>query len=175
MKITDKHCLLCLTIIIYYYVIQDPDHQLRPSLNFRQQLGPKEAIVRSRSVQLLLNQLLCLIHPALYEAALLCRKTLLKQTKDWHVTQLWMSVFHALTVISNGTSKAHRDTKGYLPWYDMLISIGTVEQLSLDIPELHLKLSYNPGTVIALTGHALTHEVTVWPAGKERACWAFFF
>lgn len=167
-------------IIIYYpylllYDLKDPEHQLRPSLNFCQQLSTKECIIQSWSVQQLLNHLLCLIHPALFEAALLCQERVQEETKDLHVTQLWTSVFHALSVISNGTSRAHRDTKGYLPWYDILISIGTVDELSLNIPELHLKLSYTPGTVIALTGHALMHEVNAWQPGKERACWAFFF
>ena len=83
-------------------------------------------------------------------------------------------MFHGITIISNGTTKPHRDTKGHLEWFDILVSLGNADDLFLDLPELQTKLSYKPRTVIVIGGHAITHAVSEWAERRERACWAFF-
>ena len=76
-------------------------------------------------------------------------------------------------MISNGSTREHRDTKGHLPWFDMLVSVGSTKALYLNLPEIKTKLFYHPRTVVVIAGHALTHSVDPWENG-ERACWAFF-
>lgn len=147
-----------------------------PSLNLRNRSDTKECIVRSQNVQMFLNMLLALVHPLLYASSLQAKALNEVQLteSDQYVAGLWVSVFHGIAIISNGTTKLHRDTKGELPWYDILVSIGTVEELFLELPELKTRLSYTPWTVVVLAGHAIGHEVQNWEEGKEHACWAFF-
>ena len=131
--------------------------------------------MQSRPVLHRLNHLLALVHPALYKSLELCQAAVHQSSRDEdrYVCELWESLFHGIAIISNGSTRAHRDTKGHLPWYDMLVSIGSVDSLTLNVPELNLKLRYDPRTVVVIAGHVLSHSVERWEAG-ERACWAFF-
>ena len=156
--------------------LQNPSHVICPSLNLRERSDVKECIVHSWRVQKLLNMVLASVHPLLYASAAEAKAANeLQLTKaDPYVASLWESVFHGIAVISNGTTQHHRDTKVELPWYNILVSIGTVENLFLELPELKTRLSYSLWTVVALAGYAISHGVQRWEEGKERACWAFF-
>ena len=157
-------------------MFQNPDHRddIRPSVNLRERTDCKECIIQSKKVIAFINLVLALTNPALYETAQHCQLALQQTSKDAYVNTLWHSVFHGISIISNGTTKPHRDTKGNTDWFDILVSIGNVNELFLDIPELQTKLTYKPRTVVAIGGHALTHAVGKWKRGEERACWAFF-
>jgi hypothetical protein len=154
--------------------LQDPSHPIRPSENLRDRGDIKECIVQSGDVQKILNLLLALVHTPLYESATACNSAIFENSPDQYVCSLWKSVFHGISIISNGTTKLHRDTKGHIPWYDFLVSIGNAEDLYLDLPELRTSLYYKPRTVVALAGHAIGHRMEAWEEGRERACWAFF-
>lgn len=43
--------------------------------------------------------------------------------------------------------------------HNLLVSLGTHQECSMEIQELEAELSYQPGTVIALCGKALKHRV----------------
>ncbi len=57
--------------------------------------------------------------------------------------------------------------------YDLLFSSGTHEQCMLDVRDLGLRLSYLPGTAVAIAGKVLRHGVEAWDGG-ERICQARF-
>ena len=155
---------------------QNPDHRddIRPSVNLRETTDCKECVIQSKNVILFTNLVLALTNPLLYETAQQCHLALQQMSTDAYVNSLWHSVFHGISIISNGTTKPHRDTKGNIDWFDILVSVGNVDELCLDLPELQVKLTYKPQTIIAIGGHALTHAVEKWKIGEERACWAFF-
>jgi hypothetical protein len=67
----------------------------------------------------------------------------------------------------------HRDTGAAPTDYDFLVSSGTHKQCKLDVQELGLKLSYPPGTGVAIVGRILRHGVKTWKGG-ERICQARF-
>ena len=61
-----------------------------------------------------------------------------------------------------------------MDYYDLLLSFGTAEDLTLEIPELKADLKYSPGTAVFICGRGLVHQVSEWKAGGERCCWAHF-
>jgi hypothetical protein len=116
---------------------------------------------------------LALTHPDLYSAAVMGLQVLRQQGGDKNLSKFWSSVFTGINVISNRRTIAHRDRFGHLPWYDLLVSVGTYTQAYLVLPDLGAKLVYNPGTVVLLCGKLLSHEVPFWGSG-DRVCWAHF-
>lgn len=155
---------------------QNLNHPVQPSANLVERADCKECIVQSQDVQVFINILLALVHPTLYESATSCKALYSSSlsSDDQYISSLWKSVFQGIAVISNGTTKEHRDTKGHSPWYDVLVSLGNVSDFYLHLPELRAKITYNPRTVVMIAGHAITHSVEKWADGQERACWAFF-
>ena len=57
--------------------------------------------------------------------------------------------------------------------YDFLFSGGTHTECFLEVRELGARLSYLPGTGIAISGKVLRHGVMSWEGG-ERICHARF-
>ena len=76
-----------------------------------------------------------------------------------------------VSVIANRASVCHVDTKGSKEWYDFLLTAGTYNKCWFRLPDLQLQLEYLPGTVVALNGRILRHEVLEWKGG-DRVCYA---
>jgi len=83
----------------------------------------------------------------------------------------WPGAMPGISVISNRASICHTDVNGYKEWYDFLVAAGTYEECWFRLPDLELHLKYLPGTVVALNGRILRHEVVEWEGG-DRVCYA---
>ena len=145
------------------------------SADFRDSKGD-EFVSQVQNVELLHNAILALISPDLYwkgfEAVnqLLHGNFLLKQHE---VIQHWTSAFSAWQVISNRITRAHRDIGAAPMVYDLLTCAGTYKSSLLHVQDLGARFHYTPGTVVALCGKVLLHEVKDWQGG-ERVCIAHY-
>ena len=137
---------------------------------------PRESVAMSRNVERHLNWLLAMVHPRLYKNACSVQEWLRSSNSEEmkHISTIWESLFPCIAVISNSKTPTHRDSHGIIDYYDLLLSIGNAEDLVLELPELQLKLSYPPGTVVFICGRGLAHKVPAWNKEMERCCWAHF-
>jgi hypothetical protein len=128
---------------------------------------------------LLLNAIMTLTHRSLHLAGHNAISKL-KQT-EWldtniktndHV-QYWNSVFSGISVIANRITRRHRDSGGAFSWPDLLLSSGTHKTARFHLNDINARLSYPPGTVVAVCGGILSHSVPEW-SGGERVCVAHF-
>jgi len=116
------------------------------------------------------------ISPELYDAGRSAVIELQGGTGLWQVhdvIQSWGSVWVGLAVIVNRLTPLHRDWGGAPPIYDFLVSAGTHDTCTLDVPDIGAKFKYSPGTVVPICGKALRHGVAGW-SGGERICLAYF-
>ena len=84
-----------------------------------------------------------------------------------------MSVWSGFSIIVNRMTLLHRDVGAEPMHYDLLVSGGTHQQCVLDVCELGSRLSYPPGTGVAIVGKVLRHGVKTWDGG-ERVCQTCF-
>jgi len=82
-------------------------------------------------------------------------------------------VWSGFSLIVNRKTFFHRDVGAAPMDYDLLFSSGTHQQCTLDVQDLGLRLSYLPGTGVAIAGKVLRHGVRTWEGG-ERICQARF-
>jgi len=120
-----------------------------------------------------LNNVLAMTHPDLHLAAAKGLEVLRQQRGINDLSNHWTSIFTGINVISNRRTINHRDRFGHLPWYDLLLSVGTYKRAKLVLHDLQAQFAYNPGTVVLLCGKLLYHEVPFWGAG-DRVCYAHF-
>ena len=98
-------------------------------------------------------------------------------SKAWDQEQIveaarsWPGSLPGISVISNRASICHLDVNGHKEWYDFLVAAGTYKSCWFRLPDLELQLEYLPGTVVALNGRILRHEVVEWEGG-DRVCYA---
>lgn len=128
----------------------------------------------SKDIEKFLNLTLSLIHPDLFETGLIILKKLRDLEKTSAIARKWQSVFSGVAVICNRRTPSHRDFKSRPEWYDMLVShTGPAARPLLSVTDLGLHLKYSSGTVDALCGTVLKHQVLSWGKG-DRACYAHF-
>ena len=148
-------------------------------------LRTKKAVawmVKIAPIEQLLDKLIGAISPQLHQAA---SEAMLKVgcgglgigSKTWgedkiaEVARSWPVAVSGISVISNRASVCHMDLNGHKEWYDFLLTAGTYNECWFRLPDLDLKLKYLPGTVVALNGRILKHEVVEWKGG-DRVCYA---
>lgn len=133
-------------------------------------------------VQQLLNKLFGTVSPKLHQAVSeAMRKVGWEElpigSKAWSQTAIseaarcWPSAMPGISVISNRASICHLDINGHKEWYDFLVAAGSYKECWFRFPDLDLQLEYLPGTVVALNGRILRHEVVDW-VGGDRVCYA---
>jgi hypothetical protein len=129
--------------------------------------------------EILHNAILSLIAPDLYDASNQAIEKLKNDQKGrWlrsfhpHVS-LWPSVFSAWQIIVNRITPPHRDAGAAPSMYDVLTSLGTHTSCHFILSDCGTTFSYGPGTVIAICGRVLRHEVRSWEGG-ERICLAHY-
>jgi hypothetical protein len=118
-----------------------------------------------------------LISPELFSARAKAIRMLKKgeHVNKWHDNvKLWPSFFSGLEVISNHKTPYHRDVHSAPAMYDFLVSGGNHTRTWLTLPDIKMKLLYNPGTVTAICGKVLRHGVLQWEKEKDRLCIAHF-
>jgi hypothetical protein len=134
---------------------------------------PQECIAMCRGVEQQPNWLLAMIHHDMYTNALQVQEWLHNYEHTAPLSKLWECLFPCIAVISNRKTANHRDSHGIVDCYDLLLSIGTADDLILSLPEVKVTLPYGPGTVVFINGRGLTHGVPEWEQGSD-CCWAHF-
>ena len=152
--------------------LEDP---LVVSADFRDSRGA-EFVSRVQNVELLHNAILALISPDLYWKGFEVVDRLLHGnflSKHHQVTHHWISLFSAWQVISNRITPAHRDMGAAPMVYDLLTCAGTYKCSLFYVHDLGARFHYTPGSVVAICGRVLLHEVKDWQGG-DRICIAHY-
>ena len=143
------------------------------SANFKEPAALEwlDSISESNAV---LSAILAVIHPKLHDAG---RQTAmrLRDTPDigpQGVLYRWASVFNGVSVISNRDMPSHRDGSSRNNWYDILATLGSYEDCTLELPGLGISLEYGPGAVVGISGKVLEHAVHDFKG--DRVCYAYF-
>lgn len=140
--------------------------------------GPRGWLTDMAKINALLSGILRIIHPRMHkdgENALrqLAEKAEAEADRDMaSALSIWGSVYSSMSVMVNRATPYHTDMNGRQSWLDMLLTVGDYKPLDFVIPSLELRLRYNPGTVVALSGSALEHGVG--NADGNRACLAYY-
>lgn len=125
----------------------------------------------------LINGILALVNPPLYRSGLeaFCKLKMEEKSLAWRSPswEKWVSLFSGIGVIADRRSPPHKDTGGWPDAYDLLASMGKHESAELKVHESGHRLSYNPGTLVAIAGRRLTHSCTTWQG--SRLCLAHYF
>ncbi|KAI5980638.1 hypothetical protein F5J12DRAFT_732413, partial [Pisolithus orientalis] len=129
-------------------------------------------------LQAVLLGALCIMHPKMYlhgwEAITQLRsKAATWQDEDMEaVLPMWKLVYSSMSVMVNHTSPAHKDMNGQKVWLDTLLTVSNYLWLHFLFLELRIWLQYNLGTIIALAGSALVHQVDSVDGDQE--CLAYY-
>ena len=144
----------------------------KPSTNFIKPaaLNWLDAIAESNAI---LSTILVVMNPALYDAGWEIVKRLRATSKiDSHILSRWASIFSGVSVISNHNTPVHRDGNSRWNWYEILATLGSYRDCSLELPGVGISLEYSPGMVVGLLGNMLEHKVGDFE--RDRACYAYF-
>jgi len=120
----------------------------------------------------LLNAIVAMTAPELFHCGAQATKELRKVAMH-PSTNLWRSVYSGMTIIANRRTPTHRDTGGALQHFDLLLSAGDHRNAELHVPDITIKLEYNPGTAVLIMGRALAHSVPLTWRGS-RICLAHY-
>ena len=82
---------------------------------------------------------------------------------------IWPSVYNTASIMANRCSPYHMDMNGKVEWFDQLLMVAGLDMV---FPRQHLRLRYNPGTMIAFFGRLLVHGVG--DVEGERVCIACY-
>jgi hypothetical protein len=156
---------------------QDEQYFLKPSDNIRKNFYLANRWIQdTHKFERFLNLTLSLIHPELFEMGLHMLRKLRKEDYTRDISREWQSVYTGISAIVNRITPGHRDSKGRPEWFDLLVNYnnkGKGSNPRLFIEDVGLDLNYSSGTVIALCGSVLKHEVRQW-GGGDRICMAHF-
>lgn len=107
------------------------------------------------------------IHPTQYYYALQALKELdsypdhcKEPARLREILSLWTIPFNAMQIISNRETPLHQDVQGRNEWYDILLTLGEYDNGRMVLPGLGLRLVYNPGTLVAISGKMVLHGVS---------------
>jgi hypothetical protein len=129
-------------------------------------------LAKSRSLHLSVEALMSITVPELRKRGQEVIEKMKEEEAHEHVS-LWSSSYSALTTIVNRVTPRHRDHGGAPTHLDTLVSAGRHEGAYLEVPDLGLRLKYDPGTVVIIAGRILSHRVPMWAEG-ERICFAYY-
>jgi hypothetical protein len=113
----------------------------------------------------LLNAILQIVHPELWETNTKAIPLLLEKLKN--PLPSWPSVYPAMDIIANRETPRHFDTGGENSFYDHLVSIGQKHDAHLMLPDLHGTFAYQPGTSVLFSGKVLAHSCPKWSTGER--------
>ena len=129
----------------------------------------------------LIGSILGVVHPELYAQGVEAMTVLSGKGARYvdnedqllRALKVWTSPFSALSVITNRSTPAHRDTKGRNEWLDLVVALGEDDSVGImTFPGLGLSVGYDPGTIIAIAGKVIRHAAEF--EGGERACIAYY-
>ena len=121
----------------------------------------------------ILSAILAVMNPALYDAGWEMVKRLRATPEiSSHILNRWASIFSGVSVTSNCDTPAHRDGNSRWNWYEILATLRSYRNCSLELPGVRISLDYSPGTVVGLLGNTLEHKVGGFEG--DRVCYAYF-
>jgi hypothetical protein len=98
-------------------------------------------------------------HHDMYANALQVQEWLRDYKHTVPLSKLWECLFSCIAVISNGKTANYHDSRGIVDCYNLLLSIGTADDVVFSLPEIKVTLPYGQGTVVFVNGRGLTHGV----------------
>lgn len=131
-----------------------------------------------RDAHALLSATLSIIHPQLYTVG---RESMIRlwqtasaerDNKMLDILRIWPSVYNTASIMANRCSPYHVDMNGKVEWFDQLLTVGRYTGLDMVFPRQHLRLRYDPGTMIAFSGRLLVHGAG--DVEGERVCIAWY-
>jgi len=122
-----------------------------------------------------LNEIFSVLSPELYHAGMEAREELQHSSNNNIVlaATTWVSCFTGISVIANHVTPPHIDTFGHYCWYDLLAAAGRYTRCKFRFRDLGGECDYLPGTLLAINGNFIQHEVDDWE-GPDRICYAHF-
>jgi len=87
------------------------------------------------------------------------------------ILQHWSAPFSGLSLMNNRMTPPHRDNGGGYHWMDLLITVGRYRRGLLELPGLGIRVLYNAGTAVAVSGRVVRHAAS---AEGERLCIAYY-
>ena len=122
----------------------------------------------------LLDGILAVAHPALYEASIrLMTKLFADHPASRAVVSEWPSCYSAVQIIVNRQSVRHRDVSGAPGWLDLLLTLGSYgEKAVMELRNLGASLSYDAGSAVLLSARLVVHGVPKVPT--DRVCLALY-
>ncbi|PCH34514.1 hypothetical protein WOLCODRAFT_78460 [Wolfiporia cocos MD-104 SS10] len=121
---------------------------------------------------ILSGMMMVVMHPDLHVAGRECMRQLAQNEELKNTLQRWASIFNGAQIISNWVTPAHHDLKSRMQWYDLLASIGSYHNASLELHGANISIKDGPGTVISLCGTAVRHSLMKYEG--DRLCYAYF-
>ncbi|KIO02639.1 hypothetical protein M404DRAFT_147770, partial [Pisolithus tinctorius Marx 270] len=156
-------------------------HHPEVSLLLKSKLQPKEVhewLQCTAGLQAILSGALHIMHLKMYLHGWEAITRLRSKAAEWQdedmeaILPMWNSVYSSMSVMVNHTSPPHKNMNGQKVWLDTLLTVGNYPWLHFLVMELGIQLQYNLGTVIALVGLALIHQVN--SIDGNRACLAYY-
>jgi hypothetical protein len=121
---------------------------------------------------------MAIMHPNMYvtgQEALVQLGGWAERERDRDILEVlptWPSVYSVALVMVNQVSLFHLDIQGRPQWLDLLVSVGNHEELDMVLPTIGLRLQYNPGSVLAMSGQLIKHGVG--PISGNRGVVSFY-
>ncbi|KAI6014944.1 hypothetical protein EDC04DRAFT_2608834 [Pisolithus marmoratus] len=108
----------------------------------------------------MISNVLSIIHPLLYKAEIQgIEKLKMETTWNNHIMEraltVWPTAFTNISLISNRACPLHHDLHLSGNWYDIMANVGDHSSCIMSIPTLGVELVYDPGRVVAFSGHLL--------------------
>ena len=129
----------------------------------------------------LIGSILGVTHPQLYHQGIAAltqlswegAKFVDNEEQLMRALKVWTSPFNALSVVTNWSTPAHRDTKGRNKWLDIITALGEDDSVGImTFSGLGLSVDYNPGMIVAIVGKVIQHAANF--EGGERACITYY-
>jgi hypothetical protein len=121
---------------------------------------------------------MAIMHPDMYvmgQEALVQLGGWAERERDGNILEvlpMWPSVYSVTSVMVNQVSPFHLDIQGWPQWLDLLVSIRDHEELDMVLPTIGLRLWYDPGSVLAMSGQLIKHGVG--PVSGNRGVVSFY-
>jgi Oxygenase domain of the 2OGFeDO superfamily len=132
-----------------------------------------------KELSALIGGILSIIHPDLYKAGIeafdqLAHDHSKVQEHDEYLQllQYWTTPFSGMSIISNRETPIHQDVQTRDSWYDVLLTVGDYSNGRVELPTFGVRLQYDPGTIVALSGKVVPHGVP--KCDGNRVCLAYF-
>ncbi|KAI6039422.1 hypothetical protein EDC04DRAFT_2603188 [Pisolithus marmoratus] len=108
----------------------------------------------------MISSALSIIHPLLYKVGIqgiekLKMETALNNSIMERALMVWPMAFTNISLISNRACPLHHDPHLSGNWYNITANVGDHSSCIMSILTLGVELVYDPGTVVALSGHLL--------------------